>query len=253
MSTEGHIACLRDRVFEVSKWPHYELLLAGVEELLSRVDKGSKVLLLERTKLYGDCSLLAPILDEHFSVTSVDMSPRDEPYNGWRVDDDRFISRPSDYDIYDVMEAISEPHDIVVVPNLLHHVPENDPKAFLDMIEGVPRWMVFDVALEEGHQIPNNWGYFTPYGFESECKRRGRGVEVETTGNPFTVAAHFLDNAAECLSTNKNEAEAKEHILGVRDTLLRLKDRPEAHYRYGSSFRPRTHTCMAWLAWASSP
>lgn len=235
---------MREKVFEVRKWPHYELLLKHVQKLIDEHGgKNKRLLICERTRLYGGCSLLAPVLDPHFEVVSMDLSVHEEEYNTWRVGDGRFVMRQNDFGPWEAYGGF----DIALVPNVLHHVPGNDPGALFYFLRDIPLWLVFDVALEEVHQAPVNWGYFTPHGFQTwVLGRYDRTVEIETTGSPFTVAAHFVDNAAECLTGG-----SRNWLQSIRNALLNIKA-PEIHFdENGNRFREKTETVMAWAAWCS--
>ena len=49
-----HISILREKVFELNKYPSFQLLIEGLEEILLNYDlTQNNICILERTKLYG--------------------------------------------------------------------------------------------------------------------------------------------------------------------------------------------------------
>ena len=50
----SHLKVLKDKVFELNKYPSFKLLIDGLEKILIKYDfKEKNICILERTKLYG--------------------------------------------------------------------------------------------------------------------------------------------------------------------------------------------------------
>src|SRR5690606_19589212 len=71
----GHQQLLEERLFQIArKWPQYRRLLADVRARADETPADATVVCLERTLLYGGCSLFAPFFHRQ-SFVSVDCSP----------------------------------------------------------------------------------------------------------------------------------------------------------------------------------
>ena len=72
MSKKIHEKILRDEIFFTkNKWPHFDILFNGIKKIAKLTKKNQKVVMLERTNLYGGISLFAPFFKEK-NFTSVD-------------------------------------------------------------------------------------------------------------------------------------------------------------------------------------
>ena len=64
MSKKTHENILREEIFFTkNKWPHFDILFNGIKKIARLTkEKNKKVVMLERTSLYGGISLFAPFL-----------------------------------------------------------------------------------------------------------------------------------------------------------------------------------------------
>ncbi len=214
---DGHLDVLAERVFQTdSKWPHFGLLLRDVRELAGDLAPGARVVSMERGLLYGGCSLIAPFFQDQDFV-SLDCSPQSADnrgaYNAAMIDDPRFLFVPSTH-----RGAIEETGldagvaDLVLVPNLVHHVA--DQAALFAELARITRpggrVYVFEPLLRELHQIPDDYLRWTPFGMAREMERAGLVPgEPETTGGPFEAIAYCWAQALEYFPEDKREEMAR--------------------------------------------
>ena len=73
MSKKTHEKILKEEVFFTkNKWPHFDILFKGIKKIAKLTkNKNKKVVMLERTNLYGGISLFAPFFEEK-NFTSID-------------------------------------------------------------------------------------------------------------------------------------------------------------------------------------
>lgn len=204
-SRSDHLAFLHEKVFQTeTKWPQFELLLDDLVTLADEVEAGSTVVSLERTLLYGGISLTAPLFTGHDFI-SVDCSPPSADargsYNDWMVGDDRCIripysrrGSPTDTGLED------RSADLVIVPNLVHHVRDQDG-FFAEMariLAPCGRLYIFEPLVRELHQKPDDYVRYTPWGVEVMCERVDLSVEkVRHCGGPFEVISYCWTQALE--------------------------------------------------------
>lgn len=251
---EQHIAMLKERVFQLHRWPHYQLLLDDLQELNieMRVYQGdpepsrySKILSLERTLLYGGKSMFAPIFyghDYRIREASPESAYERGPYNADMVGPQfmehgkpatNFYRGPADY-------------DLVLVPNALHHIDVSEcahHELFYDINHHALRpggyLYIFEQCIEEIHQKPDDYVRYTPDGLSSLLQAAGYQIEwVRTTGNVFTSAAFLLDVALEYIEGTPAPEGTKpldfgmtkaEDVRKVRTMIDRLKGMAD-HY-----------------------
>jgi len=214
---DGHFAVLAERVFQVeTKWPHFRQLLRDVRRLADTADEHMTVVSLERGLLYGGCSLLAPFFG-HCDFLSVDCSPDSADhrgaYNQAMVDDPRFLFVPATHRApIEATELGGGLADLVLVPNLVHHVADQ-PALFAEMARITRpggRVYVFEPTLRELHQIPDDYLRYTPYGMQRTLREAGlRPGDFEVEGGPFSAVAYCWAQALEYLPADQREPMAR--------------------------------------------
>lgn len=198
-----HVAMLEERVFQVrTRWPHFRLLIADLRKLAETMPPSATVVSLERTLLYGGISLLAPIFHRQ-NFISVDCSPRlaEErgAYNATMVDDPRTVRIPFSRRGSELVTGLDDNiADLVLVPNLVHHIADQD-RLFREMARIVRpggKVYVFEPLLRELHQAPEDYLRYTPYGLErvmAACGLVSENIELE--GGPFSAVAYCWEQA----------------------------------------------------------
>ena len=211
---DGHQAVLAERVFQTeTKWPHFRLLLRDIRAWGARLAPAAVVVCLERTLLYGGFSLVAPFFQRQKFI-SVDCSPpsADErgEYNSSMIDDRRFIripfTRRAPIEETGLADNLA---DLVLVPNLVHHV--RDQKKLFDELARVVKpggtVYVFEPTLRELHQIPDDFLRYTPFGIQTVLRESGlepRDVALE--GGPFSAIAYCWTQALQYVPPQKRAA-----------------------------------------------
>ncbi|MFB3103146.1 MAG: methyltransferase domain-containing protein [Alphaproteobacteria bacterium] len=233
---DGHFAVLAERVFQVeTKWPHFRQLLRDVRRLAGEATPQMTVVSLERGLLYGGCSLIAPFF-HHCDFLSVDCSPDSAggrgAYNGAMVDDPRFLFVPATHrapiEATGLGDGIA---DLVVVPNLVHHVADQ-PALFAEIARITRpggRVYVFEPTLRELHQMPDDYLRYTPFGMQRVLREAGlQPGDFECEGGPFSAVAYCWVQALEYLPAGQREPLARwfyeEHFPQLMDWDARYPD-----------------------------
>lgn len=214
---DGHFAVLAERVFQVeTKWPHFAQLLRDVRRLADRATPQMTVVSLERGLLYGGCSLIAPFF-HHCDFLSVDCSPDSAEargaYNQAMIDDPRFLFVPGTHrapiEATGLGDAMA---DLVLVPNLVHHVA--DQQALFAELARITRpggqVYVFEPTLRELHQMPDDYLRYTPFGMQRIMREAGlEPGDFELEGGPFSAVAYCWAQALEYLPAGEREPVAR--------------------------------------------
>lgn len=202
---DDHAAALAERVFQIdTKWPHYRQLLGEVRDLADAIPAGTAVVSLERTLLYGGCSLVAPFF-QHTDFVSVDCSPESAgergAYNGGMTEDPRFLrvplSRHAQPDATGLPDGCA---DLLLVPNLVHHVADQAGlfAEIARLLRPGGRAWVFEPLLRELHQMPDDYIRYTPFGLARALREAGLDPQEPTLeGGPFSAIAYCWVQALE--------------------------------------------------------
>ena len=181
-----HVEMLEQKVFQVeSKWPQFRLLLKDCRHYADTLPDGATIVAMERTLLYGGISLFAPIFHRQ-NFISVDCSPDSANsrggYNKSMVDDDRCFVIPSTRrgkpEATGLESGIA---DLVMVPNLVHHVA-NQPGLFAEvarLMKPGAKGYIFEPLVRELHQYPDDFIRYTPAGFEKMIEAAGLAGKSE--------------------------------------------------------------------------
>lgn len=213
---ELHIEMLKERVFQLNRWPHYQLLLDDLQELSSvreyddyqrKIGKlaglpteGLKILSLERTLLYGGKSMFAPIFYDHdyrIREASPESAYERGPYNAHMVGP-AFMEYGKPYS--GVVKK--NDFDLIIIPNALHHIPLTGG----DMPHPRPGGYlyIYEQFIEEIHQAPDDYVRYTPDGLSSLLQAAGYQIEwVRTTGNIYTCAKFLIEQMLEYIDATQ--------------------------------------------------
>lgn len=194
----AHVNLLRDRVFDSARnLPQFDLLFAELIGLARKCGPNETVVALERTRLYGRNPFAALFRKSRF--VSLDCSPSSADdrgaYNSRLVDDPRFLDVPHEARRCPP-ERLDQPDasaDLVIVPNLVHHV-RDQAGMFAEahrVLRPAGRVYVFEPLLRELHQEPDDYLRYTPYGLTDLLKRAGFVPVAESrTGGPFSAIVY---------------------------------------------------------------
>ncbi len=246
---DGHLAVLAERVFQVeTKWPHFRQLLRDVRRLAGEAAPQTAVVSLERGLLYGGCSLIAPFF-QHCEFLAVDCSPASADgrgaYNGSMIDDPRFLYVPSNHRAPIEATGLADgAADLVLVPNLVHHVADQ-AALFAEMariIRPGGRVYVFEALVRELHQMPDDYLRYTPFGLQRILQQAGLAPgDFVLEGGPFSAVAYCWAQALEYLPAGEREAMTRwfyeEQFPQLMDWDERYRDnRVRAHTAFPMSF-----------------
>lgn len=208
-----HLAMLEERVFQIkTKWPHFRQLLGDLKRLSQEMPASATIVSLERTLLYGGFSLIAPLFARQ-NFVSIDCSPAgaDErgAYNASMLNDPRTIRIPYSFRSTELETGLPDGSaDLVMVPNLVHHVADQE-RLFDELVRITRpggRIYIFEPLLRELHQIPEDYLRYTPYGLQRVMETRGLTAEhLELEGGPFSAVAYCWDQALQYFPPGKRE------------------------------------------------
>ena len=207
---DKHTQVLSEQVFLIDRLPHFELLLRDVRSLSESLPDGQCVVSLERGLLYGGLSLIGPYFQKHQFI-SIDCSPKsaDErgAYNEDKVIDSNFIKVPiTDRAPIEETGLDDNIADLVLVPNLVHHVA-NQSALFQEMARITKPGgsiYVFEPTLRELHQIPDDYLRYTPYGMQEVMRNVGlEPIDTNLEGGPFSAIGYCWLQALEYLPPSK--------------------------------------------------
>jgi SAM-dependent methyltransferase len=208
-STEAldlHQKILAEKVFQVDRLPHFELLLNEVRVLANTTPEKACVVSLERGLLYGGLSLIGPFFHAQ-NFISIDCSPQSADdrgaYNQDKVVDPNFLKVAiTDRAPIEKTGLNENSADLVLVPNLVHHI--GDQNALFTEMARITKpgglVFVFEPTLRELHQIPDDFLRYTPYGMQRIMQEVGLiPQETKLEGGPFSAIGYCWLQALEYL------------------------------------------------------
>ncbi|MGE3967510.1 MAG: methyltransferase domain-containing protein [Dongiaceae bacterium] len=208
---DGHFRMLEERVFQVeTKWPHFRRLLADIRELARDLPAEAQVVCMERSLLYGGISLFAPFFHRQRFV-SIDCSPGSAEgrgaYNKGMVDDARCLLVPTTLRAAPAHTGLPAGSiDLVMVPNLVHHVPDQSGlfAEVARLLKPGARGYIFEPLVRELHQAPDDYLRYTPWGFEKQIADAGMVYErFVPEGGPFQAIGYCWTQALEYFPAEK--------------------------------------------------
>ena len=216
-AVEAHFAVLEESVFQTNtRWPQFRLLLDDVRALATELSPGSDIVALERTILYGGWSLFAPLFHRQKYI-SVECSPPSAEqrggYNDQMIADPRIIHIPYTLRGNECDTGLEDAcADLVIVPNLVHHVADQE-RLFAEMrrlVRPGGQVYVFEPLLRELHQVPDDYLRYTPYGLARILEQNSFAIEkVGVEGGPFQAIAYCWEQALQYLPPAERELRGR--------------------------------------------
>ncbi len=207
---KNHEEALKEKVFfSKKKWPHFELLLNDIKTLAKKYTS-KNILFLERTNLYGGISLFSPFFYKNNNCISIDCITtkilKRGAYNSKLLRDNKIIKTKSKYQKYYKNINFKKKFDLVLIPNLMHHVedPETILKKSFNLLNKKGSIYIFEPLIRELHQLPEDYGRFTPSRLKTTLSDIGfSNFKIRKTGGPFTCISYFWDQAIQYIPKNK--------------------------------------------------
>ena len=227
-----HEDVLRKEIFFTNKqWPHFNLLFDDVKKL-SESNKRLKILIIERSYLYGSISLLAPFFYNH-EIISVDCTPKKlisrGKYNKNLTVNPNLIKSKSNYHFdYRNIKIEQKNFDLILIPNLIHHI--SDHQILMNkckrLLKKKGKLYIFEPLLRELHQKPEDYLRFTPYGLKNLLqKSEFINFKVKEEGSIFTSILYCWDQAFKYLPEKKREQEKTKFFKTEFSRLLKFEKR----------------------------
>lgn len=207
---DDHIDYLKKNVFFVNtKWSHFDILFKDLIKLSKTIKKNTNIVFLERGGLYGNLSIWAPLFQKG-RVKSIDCSSKiirkRGPYNKKYVENNKIIKWPTSlFTDYKKINLKKNSVDLIIIPNLLHHISEHDflIKKCFNFLKKGGKLYIFEPVLREIHQKPDDFVRFTPYGIKKLVEKTGFKVKkINTSGGPFSAIIYCWDQALQYLPNN---------------------------------------------------
>ncbi|HEX8552588.1 MAG TPA: methyltransferase domain-containing protein [Abditibacteriaceae bacterium] len=214
---EAHRAFLYRNIFQTeTKWPHFRRLLEDVQDLADTTREDETALCLERAYVYGGDSLFAPLFKKGRFV-AVDCETETAKERGgyqksWTEHPD-CLHVPCDR-IAPITDTglESECADVVMVPNVVHHVRDQDAMfaEIARLLKPGGRGYIFEALLRELHQSPDDYIRWTPWGFETQLKKHGlKLTEWKAGGGPFEAVAYCWIQALQYLPADERKEKER--------------------------------------------
>ena len=214
---DNHTDAIAQNVFQIhTKWPHFRLLLNDIASIAEGMSDEQHVVSFERGLLYGGISLIAPYFHRQ-NFLALDCSPDSADnrgaYNASMVGDEAIIKIQSSRRVSIEDTGLeSNSADLVLVPNLVHHV--SDQTALFEELYRVVkpggRVYIFESILRELHQIPDDYLRYTPFGMKNILESVGfEANEPKLDGGPFSAVAYCWVQALQYLPEDKRESIQK--------------------------------------------
>tara|TARA_Y100000589_G_scaffold317772_1_gene344299 strand:+ start:166 stop:957 length:792 start_codon:yes stop_codon:yes gene_type:complete len=239
-----HLQILRDKVFEIDKYPSFSLLLDGVEYILKTLDKENKnICLLERTKLYG--SSLFGGLFRNANVISFDCSPSSAKdrgsYNNFMINHNNFITYKNISELKQdlTFNLPANEYDAIFIPNLVHHF-KNQNDLFSNCYKSLKNFgelIIFEPTIREIHQSPHDYIRYTPYGMQQIFKDYHlKEIKCKEQGDSFE-ALNYILNVMQAKREDKDFSDWCNQIKSKIDNFKEgKKDIVKDHARFPTSF-----------------
>lgn len=232
MKLNQHEKFLKEKVFFTKdKWPHFDLLFKDIKKISKKLPKNSTIISLERTTLYGGTSLLAPFFKKHnfISVDCVtDKILKRGSYNKKFVSNKNIIKTESNFQFdYRKIRLKNNKADCIIIPNLMHHVeyPEILIKKANKMLKKGSMIYVFEPLVRELHQIPEDFGRFTPFSLKTILtKFNFKNSKYELVGGPFTCISYYWDQAIQYIPKGKRK-KIKDWFYKIENKRLQKFDK----------------------------
>ncbi len=211
MNIKTHEKALKENVFFTkTKWPHFNLLFKDINFISKKIKKNSTVLNLERTNLYDNISLFAPYFNKckYISIdcTNERLKKRGS-YNKKYLQNKKILKSISNYTFdYKNITLKKNIADFILIPNLMHHVENVDIllKNSTKLLKKNGEIYIFEPLLRELHQIPEDYGRFTPFVLKAKLEKLGyTNIKYKFIGGPFTSIAYFWDQAIQYFPAKK--------------------------------------------------
>ena len=240
----NHLKVLRDKVFEIDKYPSFSLLLDGLEYILKTLDKENKnICLLERTKLYG--SSLFGGLFKKAKITSYDCSP---PSAGKRGSYNNNMIKHKCFIIYENINYLkqdsnfnlpADKYDAIFIPNLVHHF-KSQSDLFSNCYQSLKKdgeLIIFEPTIREIHQSPHDYIRYTPYGMKQIFKDYLlREIKCQEKGDSFEALNYILN----VMQDKREDKEFLDRCNKIKSNINTFKkgkeDIVKKHARFPTSF-----------------
>ena len=227
---KAHEKVLREEIFFTkTKWPHFDLLFDDMKYFSKKIAKNKIVVSLERNRLYGGISLFAPFFKQKF--ISIDCYTeklfKRGAYTKHLIKSKKILKVFKSHSFhYKKIRLKKNSADLILIPNLIHHIEDLDN--LIIQIKKIlkPKGIIyiFEPLIRELHQVPEDYGRFTPYGLKNKFSKFGfKKFKIKFNGGPFTAAAYCWDQAIQYLNPGKRRKEA--HWLNKNINQLKQMDK----------------------------
>ncbi len=199
---------LKEKLFDVYRWPHYELMFDHMDKIIQKINQEDKIAIIERCYIYNGYSIFSSLFEigELNIFDFIPPSSQNESRQNYQFDKlndlpetrktirKSLLSVNSD-NLYNQI-SLGEKFDYIFIPNVLHHYP-NPFDLFKICFSALKKGgflYVFDATLRENHQQPDDFMRFTTHGIINCLETSGFDIsEISTSKSPVEALTYTID------------------------------------------------------------
>ena len=247
---------LKSKLFDTTRWPHYQLMFDHLDKVIDGIGKEEKSAILERCYIYGGFSIFSSL----FSRKNIDIfdfippnSSVEERKNYQKnklksllLTQEKIIRADHEINISNLKNTLNRngPYNYIFIPNVLHHHP-NPFELFRNCRDSLNKkgyLYIFDAILRENHQKPDDFIRFTPDGINFALEENGFKVnEIYTSKSPLEALLYTVDQVIQY-----DLPEELIHEIERLNNLLKGKFKSALNQNYENQIRQYTSFPVAY-------
>lgn len=203
---------LTQNLYDLTKWPHYELLFNDIIKVIKNINASNRSALLERCYIYNGFSIFSSLFYEgdldifnYVPPNSYEASRQNAqldrldflPHTKSRMKKSNFSINVNN--INEIL-SLKNKYDYIFIPNVLHHYPNPFElfKTCKRTLNKKGRLYIFDATLRENHQQPDDFFRFTADGIRYSLESNGfKVIQVNTSKSPVESLIYTIDQVVQ--------------------------------------------------------
>jgi len=199
---------LTKNLFDIERWPHYQLMFNHMNKIINNINKQDEIALLERCYIYDGFSIFSSLFQDS-SLDIIDyIPPNSQVKSRQNYQLDKLDSLPKTrenikksqisvtVENLSKLKTIGKKYDYFFIPNVLHHHP--NPFQLIDdcksLLNDKGYMYIFDATLREDHQQPDDYFRFTRNGIIYALeKSQFEIVEINSSKSPVEALIYTMD------------------------------------------------------------
>ena len=235
---------LENKLFDIDKWPHYQLMFEHLDTIINQISSNEKSAMIERCYIYGGQSIFSSLFDKKKLDIFDFVPPNSNIENRKNYQKNKLEILPltsqkirkanieiNTLTLFNSL-ALNAPYDYIFIPNVLHHHP--NPFNLFDNCKNVLKdkgyLYIFDAILRENHQKPDDFIRFTPDGISHALKENGFDVsQIYTSKSPLEALTYTIDQV---IQYDLHHSKLEEWHFSIPQQDLSLPRHHEDHMIY---------------------